>query len=258
MDEHYTVDDLRTAILSIIADEGPVGQVAIALNLRARGVEISVPTIGRRLQDIQFEGLVEKAGQRGRKITTKGQVALNRLRAEVLLKESGKPLLETFTRGDKKHLLDLLSVRRLLEGASAARAAQHASPEAIAKLEELVVEQAASIRRGELGVREDVRFHIEIAKASGNTVLVSLIALLRQHHRYNRAMTFIREKVGSRFVVDHGAILEAIKQRDPLAARRAMRRHLRALSDDLNRFWNEYSSSLPEGSDSQSTDSAVG
>ena len=252
-------DDIRTAILSIIAREGTIGQVAIALELRNHGLDISVPTIGRRLQDLQFEGLVKKAGVQGRQITAKGQEVLSQLRAEAMLKVSGTPLLQTLTRGDKKHLLDLLSVRRLLEGASAARAARRASAETIARLEELVEAQVASIKRGELGVREDVKFHLEIARASDNSVLASLVALLRQHHRYNLAVTSIRAQVGSRLVVDHGAILDAIKKKDPVAARRAMHRHLRALADDLNRYWTESSSTSAETSDSEpSSNPAVG
>ena len=251
------VDDIRTAILSIIGRQGPIGQVAIALELRKHGVETSVPTIGRRLQDLQFEGLVEKVGVQGRILTRPGHEVLSQLRAEAMLKVSGAPLLKTLTRGDKKHLLDLLSVRRLLEGATAARAARRASAETITKLQELVAEQVASIKRGDLGVREDVKFHLEIARASENTVLASLVALLRQHHRYNLAITSIRAHVGSRLVVDHGAILDAIKKKDPVAARRAMQRHLRALADDLNRFWTESASSTNGTADGESSASPV-
>lgn len=258
MDDHQIsdADDIRTAILSIIAREGPIGQVAIGFELRKHGVERSVPTIGRRLQDLEFEGLVRKAAVPGREITAKGQEVLNQLRAEAMLKVSGTPLLKTLTRGDKKHLLDLLEVRRLLEEKSAALAARRASAETIAKLEELVTAQVASIKRGDLGVREDVKFHLEIARASDNSVLASLVALLRQHHRYNLAVTSIRAQVGSRLVVDHGAILDAIKNKDPVAARMAMRRHLRALADDLNRFWTEnISNASDRGS---SSDLAIG
>jgi GntR family transcriptional repressor for pyruvate dehydrogenase complex len=234
------VDDIRGAILSVIAArEGPVGQGTISLELRKQGRSPSVPTVGRRLQELEYEGFIKKVGVQGRILTERGVEAVNQMNAEAMLKVSGSALLKTLTRGDKQHLLDLLFVRRRLEGAAAALAAQRAAPQAVARLEQLLERQRASIGRGELGVQEDVMYHLEIARASGNSVLASLVALLRQHHGYNIAITSIRAEVGSRLVVDHGAILDAIKRKNPVAARRAMERHLRTLADDLNRYWTE-------------------
>jgi DNA-binding FadR family transcriptional regulator len=191
------------------------------------------------LQELEFEGLVTKVGVQGRILTDRGHEILHQLQAEAMLRVQGTDLLKTLSRGDKKHLLDLLHVRGILEGTTAALAAEHATPQTIERLHELLVQQQASIARGDLGVQEDVAYHNEIARAAGNAVLASLVALLRQHHRYNLAITSIRAEVGSRLVVDHGAILEAIRQRDPVAARKAMELHLRTLAEDLNRFWKE-------------------
>jgi DNA-binding FadR family transcriptional regulator len=249
LDEEHDVEaptDLRAAILAVIAREGPVGQGAIGLELMKNGFDTSIPTIGRRLQELEFEGLVEKVGVQGRVLTQRGEDALHQLHAEEMLRVSGNALLKTLTRGDKKHLLDLLWVRSLLEGATAALAAEHASDQTIGRLEELLAQQEAAVNRGELGVKEDVRYHREIARASGNPVLATLVALLRQHHRYNLAITSIRAEVGSRLVVDHAAILDGIKTRNPVAAKRAMERHLRTLADDLNRFWKEDHSTAPK------------
>ncbi|HEX9579749.1 MAG TPA: FCD domain-containing protein [Gemmatimonadales bacterium] len=245
--------EIRGAILSVIAREAPVGQGAICLDLRKHGITLSIPTIGRRLQELEFEGLVEKVGVQGRILTDRGHETLNQLHAEAMLKGHGTALLKTLTRGDKKHLLDLLFVRGILEGTTAALAAEHASQQTVERLEELLEQQQASIARGELGVQEDVTYHNEIARASGNTVLASLVALLRQHHRYNLAMTSIRAEVGSRLVVDHGAILDAIKEKDPVAARKAMELHLRTLAEDLNRFWKESSSAARHRSDTSAS-----
>ncbi|HWP03954.1 MAG TPA: FCD domain-containing protein, partial [Gemmatimonadaceae bacterium] len=150
--------------------------------------------------------------------------------------------LRTLTRGDKKHLLDMLHVRSILEGATAALAAEYADEQTIRRLEGVLERQQASIAGGDLGVHEDVAYHNEIARASGNPILASLVALLRQHHWYNLAITSIRAEAGGRLVVDHAGILDAIKRRDPVAARKAMELHLRTLAEDLDRFWKETSS----------------
>jgi len=105
-------------------------------------------------------------------------------------------------------------------------------------MEELLAEQAATIARGGLGIEQDIAFHLEIAKASENEVLHSLVSLLRTHRRYDLFITSMRKQVGSRLVVDHGAILAGIKARDPVAARLAMERHIRGLRQDLKSYWS--------------------
>jgi len=237
--------DLREDILRIIAaHSGAIGQGAINLLLRKQGVLISMPTVGRRLQELEFEGFVAKAGIEGRVLTDRGRHALKRFDAEARLRVSGAALLDTLRRGDRKHLLDLLAARRVIEAEAAALAATHVSPNAIAKMDGILSRQAAGVARGETGLEEDIAFHREIARASRNEVLCSLVALLRQHRRYNLIVNSIRAAVGSRMVVDHARILAALKARDPHAARAAMDRHLRTLAADLNRYLGRWS---PDG-----------
>jgi len=189
------------------------------------------------LQELEFAGYLEKIGVQGRILTERGLGALEDSHAEAMLRSSGDALLNTLNRGDRQHLYDLLAARLVIEGATAALAAERATPETIARLEGLIEGQATRVERGEAGIEQDVSFHAEIARASGNEVLHSLVRLLRQHHRYNVAMTSIRREVGSRLVVDHAAILKAIKTKNPPAARKAMERHLSKLADDLRDFW---------------------
>ena len=69
--------DVNRAILQLIAEsEAPIGQSTLGLILRRQGFTISVPTIGRRLQELEFEGLLRKVGVGGRVITTRGRKVL--------------------------------------------------------------------------------------------------------------------------------------------------------------------------------------
>jgi GntR family L-lactate dehydrogenase operon transcriptional regulator len=233
--------DLRLAILRLIAKhEGPIGQGNLNLLLRRQGFLLSTPTVGRRLQEMEFDGVLRKVSVDGRVITERG---LNRLRqwdAEARLRGSGEALLAALQRGDKKHILDLLAARRAIECETAALAAEHASLGAIQRMEEMLERQAASIETGGLGIEEDVEFHEEIARASGNSVLQSLVSLLRNHQRYNFLITSMRTLVGARLVVDHTVILDGIRARNPKQAREAMEQHLLKLSQDLTQYWNEW------------------
>lgn len=228
---------LWLAILQILAQaRGPVGQGTLSLLLRRRGIDVSMPTVGRELQKLEFKGLVRKVSVEGRVITAHGVQRLKEWDADARLRVVVDAFLKTLRRADTRVLVDLLAARRIIERETAALAAKHASAREIQRLEKCLAGQAASIRRGDLGVKEDVEFHQAIARASGNPVLASVVAVLRQHHRYNVVVTTIRASMGGRLIEDHQAILRGIKMRRPKAARSAMDRHLGALLEDLRTY----------------------
>jgi GntR family L-lactate dehydrogenase operon transcriptional regulator len=236
-----SVKDLDRAILRLVAEhEGPVGQGTLNLSLRRQGFALSTPTVGRKLQVLQFEGLLRKVGVDGRVITERGLNALHEWDAEAKLRGSGEALLVALQRGDKKHILDLLMARRVIEGETAALAARYASTKSIRRMDEILERQRAGIAAGGLGIEEDVRFHETIAEVSDNAVLHSLVSLLRQHRRYNFLITSMRTVVGTQLVVEHAAILEAIKARAPARAREAMQEHLGRLTDDISSYWRRW------------------
>lgn len=233
--------DLDQALLQLIAaSHKPVGQGVLSLQLRRRGFSLSTPTVGRRLQELEFEGLLQKVGVDGRVITKPGRRVLDQVESETRLRRSGEFVLDILQRGDKRHILDLLAARRVIEEETVALAAQHATARDLREMEELLRKQANMVGRGGLGIEEDVQFHHVIARASQNAVLSSLVSLLRNHQRFNFLVASMRAVVGSNLVVDHTAILQAIKRHDPEAARQAMDDHLRKLSDDLNRYWRQW------------------
>lgn len=234
--------NLDHVILAIIAERPrPIGQGTINQLLRIKGLSVSTPTVGRKLQDLEFQGLVEKRSVDGRLITEEGRRVLGEWNAEAKLRGTGEALLDTLKRADKKHLLDLLDARRIIESETAARAAQYATARAIRSMADLLDQQQARIAEGGLGIDEDVLFHEEIARASRNAVLQSIVTLLRQHKRYNYIITSMRRVVGTRLVVEHQAILDAIRAHDSESARRNMSRHIQNLAQDMNRFWRKSS-----------------
>jgi DNA-binding FadR family transcriptional regulator len=226
------------AILGLIAShQAPIGQGALNARLPRLGFRVSTPTVGRRLQELEFSGFLRKVNVSGRVLTEQGVKRLRELEDDAQLRGSGEALLRTLKRDDREHLLDLLSARQVIEGEAAARAAEHASRENLRKMERALERQAASIRAGRLGIEHDVCFHREIARASRSPVLQSLVALLRTNQRYNLVITSMRAVVGHRLVVDHRAILAAIHAHDPAESRKAMERHLRTLAEDLDSYW---------------------
>jgi DNA-binding GntR family transcriptional regulator len=120
-------------------------------------------------------------------------------------------------------------VRRLLEGTAAARAAERAELDQIARLDELAeypqFESTAESYRARLSA--NTRFHLAVAAASGNGFLVDVVGhCLAQHDRVLSLGVDFALLTGS--VDHHHAIVTAIKQRRPAEARRLMEEHLDA------------------------------
>jgi len=112
-------------------------------------------------------------------------------------------------------------------------AAEHGTPEAIAELVR-AVEDAARAPDDDLVQREtDIRFHRAIAEAAGNRVACALTAwssAVLQPRLKDLIAPAIVEAVARE---QHREIIAAIEQRKPVLAERAMRVHLRYLSDLL-------------------------
>jgi GntR family transcriptional regulator, transcriptional repressor for pyruvate dehydrogenase complex len=140
-------------------------------------------------------------------------------------------------RRDPRALLDLLEVRRALEVHIAALAARRASQRHIADLELSISAMRAAEREFEAFHTADVRFHENLAAASGNVLLVFLIEAFAEPLRASRQRSFAGHLARGGHVDDvilqHQTILDAIKARNPKHAAQAMREHLQQTEQDL-------------------------
>ncbi|WP_017559515.1 GntR family transcriptional regulator [Nocardiopsis baichengensis] len=129
---------------------------------------------------------------------------------------------------------DVVETRRLVEAHTAGRAAEsgaEARAELAGRLEGLLSAMRAEVDAGERGDKRafmsaDRRFHREIIAASGNGILVGLYDSLR-----DRQLRMMEEGTRTaarmrRSVEEHQAILEAVRDGDPGAARAAVSVHL--------------------------------
>jgi DNA-binding FadR family transcriptional regulator len=123
-------------------------------------------------------------------------------------------------------LLQLLEIRRVLEGHAAAQAAARASDELIGRLHDLtrLMEEAADL--DELG-RLDREFHEAICDAGGNPTVSSLMEVFRSRGGHYRIMTGDEtDPVRQASDEGHRAIAAAIGRRDPAAAATAAAAHV--------------------------------
>jgi GntR family transcriptional repressor for pyruvate dehydrogenase complex len=121
---------------------------------------------------------------------------------------------------------DPLEVRRMLEPAVAARAAERVTEEALDELKECLRLMEAAARRGELVIDHDSAFHVAIAKTTGNQTLVHLITSLTDVLRESRMRSFQPHEAIETAIADHRKIISAIRAGNVSAARDSMRQHL--------------------------------
>src|SRR5262249_51045425 len=125
-------------------------------------------------------------------------------------------------------------VRRRLEAPAAAPAGEVGRPSAGRRLRQLALVppdngDPASLRRAALA---NERFHLAVAEASGNALLVDLVRnCLDQVTRFMAHGTLLRG-ASQRATEEHLDVVRAIEKRDAAAAREAMERHLDECSRD--------------------------
>ena len=135
---------------------------------------------------------------------------------------------------------ELTEARLLIEGEAAALAAIQVSDDDIAELSGLVLaiarenSQADGAERAESADRD---FHLAIARATRNSGILAAVTTLWNQRETSHEAALLHEKVRRAnikpVVEEHGAIVDALRARDPLAARAAMHSHLTAVLDNL-------------------------
>lgn len=132
---------------------------------------------------------------------------------------------------------ELTEARLLFEGEAAALAATQITEEGLEELEQLVQEIAAENEKPRGAEKSDRDFHLAIARATRNTAVYEAVERLWELRAVSPESALLHEKARTaniKPVVDeHRAILDALRGRDPVAARAAMRAHLTAVLDSL-------------------------
>ena len=121
---------------------------------------------------------------------------------------------------------ELLDVRKIIEPALANRAAMRITAEELAELQRILEQQEEKVRRHELAIEEDCRFHYTIAMAADNGVMLKILDILMDLLRETREQSLQTEGRLDKSFACHRQILAALQQHNGPAAEAAMREHL--------------------------------
>lgn len=127
-------------------------------------------------------------------------------------------------------VMQVVEVRRALEGEIAALAAQRATRAQVAALRKALKAIEDAVAAGGDGVDEDLAFHRTVAEATGNPQFTRLLGFLEQYLREAMRVTRGNEARHGRFMEavrnEHTALVDAIAAGDPARARRVAAAHM--------------------------------
>lgn len=126
----------------------------------------------------------------------------------------------------------LAEVREILEPEIAALAAKRADQENLAAMREEIAEMDAVKKDPDAFIEADLDFHLALAEAAANPIILSLIDSIVGLLREQRMRIFHVEGGPERGQYHHKRIMEAVEKSDPLGAREAMKAHLRQVRED--------------------------
>jgi len=132
---------------------------------------------------------------------------------------------------EKNTLAEIFQFRELLEPQIAGLAARNAKKKDIMVLEDLLEQQQKELGNTLVSKKLDEKFHLALAQATGNSVLMQVEALFGHILLKSRHENFQSPHRNKLSVKGHKKILKAIKEGDSKAANQLMAGHLQAIRE---------------------------
>jgi GntR family transcriptional repressor for pyruvate dehydrogenase complex len=199
-----------------LIDDGdfPAGTRLPAERQLAEKLGVSRPSVREALIALEVEGVVEVRGGSG-----------------VFVQERRPARRELNGSTPPPGPFDLIRARWIIESEAAFLAASNATPDHLRRMKTALNEMQHAHTHSAESMQADERFHLCIAEASGNSALLLVVQQLWELRTGTLYMQleshFTGETIWSQAVTEHGELLDAIASRDPPAARKAMRRHMK-------------------------------
>jgi GntR family transcriptional repressor for pyruvate dehydrogenase complex len=181
---------------------------------------VSRTAVREAIKALREKGLVDALPGRGTFVTNGTSNSMRRSLDRLI--KSGEP-------NGWAHLVE---VREILEPEIAALAATRADYEDLAAMREAVDTMDNAKRDSDAYIEADLDFHLALAEAAANPIVLSLIDSIVALLREQRQLIFRVEGGPDRGQHYHRRILEAIERHDPQGARTAMQAHLWQVRED--------------------------
>lgn len=134
-----------------------------------------------------------------------------------------------------KDILDVLEVRSVLEGLAAYLAAERMTEEELEELELISYHFKRCIENGntEGMIEKDMQFHDRIFRSTRNSKLIQIAQGFQEQVQRFRITYFSEYNKPKDLLIEHQAILEAIANRDAVAAQQVAQQHIDSLENNI-------------------------
>jgi GntR family transcriptional regulator, transcriptional repressor for pyruvate dehydrogenase complex len=186
----------------------------------AQNFGVSRTAVREAVKALREKGLVEAYSGRGTFITNGTSQAI-------------RQSLDLMSRiGQQEGLAHLAELRQILEPEIAALAAARIEEQLLTTMREAVATMDRSVHDPAVYIEADLDFHLALAEAAANPLVLSLLDSIVGLLREQRLRIFQVDGGPERGQFHHKRILVATEARDPERARAAMRAHLKQVSED--------------------------
>lgn len=186
----------------------------------ARQFDVSRVTIREAVRTLQLWGLIETRHGGGNYVSVP---SIERMVEPLSAVIQSNPALQT----------ELLDARGVFEPAICRLAAERCTPDDLETLQTILARQAERVARGELAVEEDCDFHLALARASRNRVVVQVIQMINDLLLESRLRSLRTPDRPRRSLEGHQHILAALRLNDADAACQAMQHHIEGIGRSL-------------------------
>jgi DNA-binding FadR family transcriptional regulator len=207
----------------------------------AQQLGVSRPSVREALIALEVEGLIEVRTGSGIYVCDHASTASSKPKSKTK-SLSGHPLNPPSTlQSDEWGPLEVLQARSLIEGELAALAAQHGSSSQLRAIGSALSMMRREAKLGQQPREGDEAFHLAVAQASGNSVLLDTLSLYwraRDNTLFERLGVYFENPNSWQLAIgEHQAIYECIQAHDAAGARRAMQSHLRKAFQRYSAGW---------------------
>lgn len=138
-------------------------------------------------------------------------------------------------------LQEVQEVRRFIEAGCASLAASRRTEGNLTALRQILSTMEASLENEEESEQADIRFHLEIAKASHNSLMIgmmeSLTERLQQSMKASRRLWFFAERASAeKLLHEHRDIVDAIETKDEQLAAEKMSQHIHKVDQVIQKL----------------------
>lgn len=206
----------------------PVGERLPTERALATMLQVSRSSVREALRELQLKGLVDRRQGRGTTVVEHDRSPITELIG--LLKP------------EQRQLREILDFRMAIEPPIAARAAERVTHTELSRLTKTLArfdDASTASAHAEL----DVAFHLLVARATHNPLLVRVTEVSAEWMASSRASTLMTTKRRLASKAGHNRILTALRAADPAAAEKAMMDHVRGVAEivlDDDRFERGY------------------